>query len=87
VTPQQLFARRREARRKAEVKDRCAAVRSGDCPRRQTPPSLNFDAANNAAVARPHSIELDIEGSSVWIWPGADAAMVAAIIGALKAVK
>ena len=37
--------------------------------------------------ARPHSIELDIEGSSVWVWPGADAAMVAAIIGALKAAK
>ena len=30
----------------------------------------NFDAANNAAVARPHSIELDIEGSSVWVVNG-----------------
>ena len=37
--------------------------------------------------ARPHSIELDIEGSSVWVWPGAEAAMVTAIIGALKAAK
>jgi len=30
---------------------------------------------------------LDIKGSSVWVWSGADAAMVAAIIGALKAAK
>jgi hypothetical protein len=30
---------------------------------------------------------LDIEGSSVWLWPRADAAMVTAIIGALKAAK
>ena len=42
---------------------------------------------SEAAGTRPHSIELDIEGSSVWVWPGADAAMVAAIIGALKAAK
>jgi hypothetical protein len=52
-----------------------------------TAASLNFDAANNAALARSHSIDLDIEGSSVWVWPGADATMVAAIIGALKAAK
>jgi hypothetical protein len=55
--------------------------------RLNTASSPHFDAANNAAVARPHAIELDIEGSSVWVWPGADAAMVTAIIGALKAAK
>jgi hypothetical protein len=36
---------------------------------------------------RPHAIELDIEGTSVWIWREADVAMVTAIIGALKAGK
>jgi hypothetical protein len=32
-------------------------------------------------------IELDVSGSSVWIWPDAEVAMVTAIIGALKAAK
>jgi hypothetical protein len=30
---------------------------------------------------------LDIDGSSVWVWAGAEVAMVRAIIGALKAAK
>ena len=34
-----------------------------------------------------HSIELDVAGTSVFIWRGAESAMVSAIIGALKAVK
>ena len=42
---------------------------------------------NKTGDARPHSIELDIDGSSVWVWPGAEVAMVTAIIGALKAAK
>ena len=33
----------------------------------------------------PHAIELDVNGTSVWIWREADAAMVTAIIVALKA--
>ena len=49
--------------------------------------SLKSDPTNNAARARPHSIELDIESSNVWVRPRADAAMVTAIIGALKATK
>ena len=36
---------------------------------------------------RPHAIELDVNGTSVWIWRGAEPAMVTAIIGALKAGK
>jgi hypothetical protein len=44
-------------------------------------------APSERATSRPHSIELDVDGSSVWIWRGADAAMVAAIVGALKAAK
>ena len=39
------------------------------------------------APTRPHSIELDVAGSSVFIWRGAEPAMVNAIIGALKAAK
>ena len=42
---------------------------------------------NKTGDARPHSIELDIDGSSVWVWSGAEVAMVTAIIGALKAAK
>jgi hypothetical protein len=44
-------------------------------------------SANTTGDARPHSIELDIDGSSVWVWAGAEVAMVRAIIGALKAAK
>ena len=43
--------------------------------------------ASQPPVARPHAIELDVEGSSVFIWPGAEPGMVKAIIGALKAIK
>jgi hypothetical protein len=32
-------------------------------------------------------IELDVAGTSVFIWRGAEPAMVSAIIGALKAAK
>jgi hypothetical protein len=38
-------------------------------------------------VERPPVVELDIEGSSVRIWRGADADLVIAIIGALKRPK
>ncbi len=87
VTPQQLFTWRREARRKAEedfgpadgfipvVVQAKAAAGSGSA-RPPNPPPMG-----------PHSIELDVEGSSVFIWPGAEPGMVKAIIGALKAVK
>jgi hypothetical protein len=36
---------------------------------------------------RPHLIELDIAGTSVFIWRGAEPTMVSVIIGALKAAK
>jgi transposase len=87
LTPQQLFAWRREARRKAEPRIDALPFVPAIVETANTAASPNFAAANNAAGARPHSIELDIEGSSVWVWSGADAAMVAAIIGALKATK
>jgi len=47
----------------------------------------SLQQASQPTAARPHSIELDVEGSSVWIWTGAEPAMVRAIIGALKAIK
>ncbi len=87
LTPQQLFGWRREARRRGD--DEVA------------PPAfapIIFDVMNGASfsdaggetpevVAPPHSIELDVKGSRVWIWPGADPTMVMAIIGALKVGK
>jgi transposase len=85
VTPQQLFGWRREARRKA--------VEATEGPRfvRAIVETRNFSSAGQvkpeAVSARPHNIELDIDGVSVWIWRGADPAMVTSIISALKAGK
>jgi transposase len=86
MTPQQLFGWRREARRRAEKANDVppfvpAIVETSGAalsPERTTA---------EIASARPHSIELDLDGASVWIWPCAEAAMVRAIIGALKAAK
>jgi hypothetical protein len=36
---------------------------------------------------QPQSPPLDVEGSSVFIWPGAEPTMVKAIIGVLKSGK
>jgi hypothetical protein len=38
-----------------------------------------------SASVRPHVIELEIDGASVWIWRDADVEIVTAIIDALKA--
>jgi hypothetical protein len=43
--------------------------------------------AAEAPASLPPSIELDIDGASVWIWRDADKAMVTAIIAALKIHK
>ena len=72
ATPQQLFTWRRDARRRAQE----GALTEGFVP-----------VVVEAAATRPHSIELDVAGTSVFIWRGAEPAMVSAIIGALKAVK
>jgi transposase len=84
LTPQQLFAGRRQARREAEeaigglpfapvvvAASRAAASREGSAERK-------------SADTRPPVIEVHVEGSSVWIWSGAEVAMVTAIIGALQ---
>jgi transposase len=85
VTPQQLFGWRREARRKA------AEATEGPRFVRALVETPDFSSAGRvkteAVSARPHNIELDIDGVSVWIWRGADPTMVTSIIGALKAGK
>ena len=87
VTPQQLFGWRREARRKAEATEGLS-VCTGDCRNACRRPFVRASKSRQEpCLARPHNIELDIEGASVWIWRGADAAMVTSIIGALKAGK
>ena len=87
LTPQQLFGWRREARRKSESMADAAAfipavVDAGEVA--ASPPGRKDEAA---PTLQPHVIELELDGVSVWIWRGADAAMVTAIIGALKASK
>ena len=86
ATPPQLFTWRREARRRAQEGALTAgfvpvvvetAAAGGSLSEPPIPPSST----------RPHSIELDVAGTSVFIWRGAEPAMVSAIIGALKAVK
>jgi len=86
ATPQQLFTWRREARRRAQEGALAesfvsvvveAEAAGGGFPEPSSPP----------APTRPHSIELDVAGTSVFIWRGAEPAMVSAIIGALKAFK
>jgi transposase len=70
LTPSQLFTWRREARLQSSEADNPGFV-----------PAV-VDRPD--AVQRPPVIELDLGGDSVWIWGGADAAIVTAVIGALK---
>ena len=83
VTPQQLFTWRREARRRAAEIEAPPFVPAVVAPRRSAT-TASGEAESEATGAPAHVVELDIGGSSVWIWPGADAAMVRAVIGALK---
>lgn len=83
LTPQQVFTWRRAMRRTSTASDGPASP--------AFVPAI-VDAAESAApdvktIARPPVIELDIDGDSVWIWGGAEAAVVAAIIRALKAPR
>ena len=87
LTPQQLFNWRRQARREADEGTGALpfAPVVVEPPSAVSPPAEIVES--KPADARPPVIELDIAGSSVWIWPGADTATVTAIIGALKAAK
>jgi transposase len=83
LTPQQLFLWRREARRRAAASDAAPFAPVVIATREETRGALTSES--RPVTARPHVIELDIEGASVWIWRGADVGMVTAIIDALKA--
>jgi transposase len=87
LTPQQLFGWRRAACRRGdhEIEASTFAPVVLDAPSGVS--LLDAGGKTSTIEARPHSIELDVEGSSVWIWRGADPAMVTMIIGALKAAK
>ena len=87
LTPQQLFAWRREARRSSELTSAphfVPAIAGNDD---ESAAALSAPPDTPPQAARPHSIELDVAGTSVFIWRGAEPAMVCAIIGALKASK
>ncbi len=82
LTPQQLFSWRREARRKAAASDAVPFAPVVVEPRGE---ALATSASESRPVAvRPHVIELDVDGASVWIWRDADVGMVSAIVDALK---
>ena len=87
LTPQQLFGWRRAACRRGdhEIEASTFAPVVLDAPSGVS--LLDAGGKTPTIEARPHSIELEVEGSSVWIWRGADPAMVTMIIGALKAAK
>jgi transposase len=85
ATPQQLFTWRREARDKAQESMSSEAFIPVVVGPAMTPTSPGD--ANLRDAARPHSIQLDVSGTSVFIWRGAEPVMVSAIIGALKAAK
>jgi transposase len=84
LTPQQLFGWRREARQRSESVAQAAPfvpllVQAADKDACRTD--------DEGPRSRPHTIELEIGGASIFIWREADASMVTAIIGALKASK
>ncbi len=83
LTPQQLFTWRREARQKAAASEGVPFAPVVVEPRGTAPAALPPES--KAVAVRPHVIELDVNGASVWIWRDADLGMVTAIIDALKA--
>jgi transposase len=85
LTPQQLFSWRREARRKAGLSDGApfapVIIEAREEASSTAAPSLS---GSKSVTVRPHVIELDIDGASVWVWRGAEVGMVRAIVDALK---
>ena len=80
MTAQQLFAWRRASRRKSDEALFVPLV----VEQREAAPVAK-PSEWQPAMVRPHVVELDIDGASVWIWREAPVDMVTAIIGALKA--
>ena len=87
LTPQQLFTWRREARQTAGDETNPPPFVPAVVETSSATVKPAAQAESEAAAVRSPIIELDIDGSSVWIWGGADRAMVTSIIGALKARK
>jgi transposase len=87
LTPQQLFGWRREARRKAADEIEASPFVPAIVATADADLSRTEQFRTEPGSARPHNIELDIEGTSVWIWRGAETAMVRAIISTLKGRK
>nr|WP_330085249.1 transposase [Methylocystis iwaonis] len=83
LTPQQLFSWRREARRRAAEPDAVPFAPVVVERREKTPVALETE--NKPIATRPHVIELDINGVSLWIWRAAPVGMVTTIIDAFKA--
>lgn len=83
LAPQQLFSWRRAARRKMATRDATSFAPVVVESVETAPATLTSEC--KLATARPHVIELAIDGANVWIWREAPVGMVAAIIGALKA--
>ena len=76
LTPQQLFAWRREARQRSEEAGPRfipAIVEAASTPRQR-----------RQQAARMAAIELDIDGVRMWIGDGAKASIISAVIRALK---
>jgi transposase len=87
LTPQQLFAWRREALSNAGQATDAPLFVPATVASADQDVASSRSKAPSSSMSPSHSIELDIEGASVFIWRGADARMVTAIIGALKARK
>lgn len=85
LTPQQLFGWRRAACRRGDHEIEASTFAPVVLDRPSGVSLLDAGGKTPTIEARPHAIELDVNGTSVWIWREADAAMVTAIIAALKA--
>ncbi|MFY9656430.1 MAG: transposase [Methylocystis sp.] len=82
LTPQQLFSWRRAARRTATGSDAVPFAPVVVEPREEASATLAVES--RPVAVRPHVIELDVDGASIWIWRGADVGLVTAIVDALK---
>ena len=83
LTPQQLFTWRRQARRTAvrlAIGDEPAFVSAVVDDRVAAAPTRNEEVA----VKPPPVLELEIDGSNVWVWRDAEIGLVTAVVRALK---
>jgi transposase len=83
LTPTQLFTWRRAARDQATV----AADQNLEFVPAMIEAPISAPKEEQVSVEAAPLIGFDLDGASVWVCPGADAAMVTTIICALKASK